>query len=79
MAKSGGKVRQKPPRAGKRLGVKIYGGQKVKIGNILVRQRGSVFHPGEGTKMGRDFSIYAIKEGTVNYKVKLGKKIVEVI
>lgn len=62
----------------KRLGVKIFGGQKVIPGNIIARQRGTEFHPGEGTKMGRDFTIYAIREGEVLFKQKLGNKIIAV-
>lgn len=60
----------------KRLGVKIFGGQKVIPGNIIVRQRGTKFHPGEGTKMGRDFTIYADREGKVLFKQKLGNKFI---
>lgn len=60
----------------KRLGVKIYGGQKVASGNIIVRQKGTKFHSGEGTKMGRDFTIYAIREGKVLFKQKLGNQFV---
>ena len=62
----------------KRLGVKIYGSEKAISGNIIVRQKGTKFHPGEGTKMGRDFTIYAIREGEVLFKQKLGKKIITV-
>ena len=62
----------------KRLGVKIYGSEKVIPGNIIVRQKGTKFHPGKGTKMGRDFTIYAIREGTVLFKQKLGNKVVAV-
>lgn len=76
--KAVGKTRQKPPRPGKRLGVKISGGQKVNPGNILVRQRGSTFHPGPGVKMGRDFTLFAIKEGVVEWTKKWGKKIVRI-
>lgn len=60
----------------KRLGVKVFGGQKVVGGNIIVRQRGTKFHPGEGTKMGRDFTIYAVREGKVLFKQKFGDKFV---
>jgi len=77
--KTAGKTRQKTPRPGKRLGVKIYSKQTVKPGNIIVRQRGSIFHPGVGTKMGRDFTIFAIKAGKVEFTQKWGKKIIKVI
>lgn len=62
----------------KRLGVKIFGGQKVLPGNIIVRQKGTKFHSGKGTKMGRDFTIYAVCEGKVWFKQKWGDKFVEV-
>lgn len=55
----------------KRLGVKIFGGQKVIPGNIIIRQRGTKFQPGEGTKMGRDFTIYAVAKGKVAFKQKM--------
>lgn len=74
--KAAGKTHQKPPRPGKRLGIKLSAGQKAKTGAIIVRQRGSQFHPGPGTKMGRDFTIFAVKEGIVEFGQKLGKKIV---
>ncbi|PIS15366.1 50S ribosomal protein L27 [Candidatus Shapirobacteria bacterium CG09_land_8_20_14_0_10_38_17] len=77
--KAGGKTRQKPPRAGKRLGVKTGQGKTVKPGNILIRQRGSKIHPGQGVSMGRDFTIFATTIGTVNFHQKHGKKIIEVI
>ena len=51
----------------KRLGVKIYGGQAIIAGNIIVRQKGTKFHPGTGVKMGRDFTIYAVTEGKVEF------------
>lgn len=77
--KAAGKANQKPPRPGKRLGVKIFGEQSAKPGNIIIRQRGTKFHPGKGTFMGRDFTIAAKMEGRVNFSTKQGKKIVEVI
>ncbi len=49
------------------LGVKKYGGEVVETGNIIVRQRGTKFHPGTGVKMGRDFTIYAATEGKVKF------------
>lgn len=51
----------------KRLGIKLFGGQKAQNGNILVRQRGSKFKAGPGTKMGKDFTIYAVKDGLVEF------------
>jgi len=73
--KSGGsKARQGGNVGGKRLGVKKFGGQKVKAGQIIVRQRGSKFHPDENVGMGRDFTIFAKKEGVVEFFNKTNKK-----
>jgi large subunit ribosomal protein L27 len=52
----------------KRLGVKIFGGQLAKAGNILVRQRGTTHHPGENVGLGKDHTLFALVEGTVNFK-----------
>lgn len=70
-AKQGGNV------AGKRLGVKIYGGEPVKSGQIIVRQRGRVFIPGLNTDMGKDFTIYSKADGVVKFvwKTRSKKKI----
>ncbi len=54
----------------KRLGVKRYEGEVVKPGYVLIRQRGTKFHPGNGTFMGKDFTIHAAKEGKVVFKVR---------
>ena len=54
----------------KYLGVKIYGGQAVEAGNIIVRQRGTRFHPGMGVGLGRDHTLFALVDGTVEFKVK---------
>lgn len=51
----------------KRLGVKLFGGQSAIAGNIIVRQRGTRFHPGEGVGIGRDFTIFAMKDGVVSF------------
>lgn len=63
---------------GKRLGVKIFGGTKVIPGNIIVRQKGTRFNAGSGTKLSRDFTIYAVKEGIVEYKKRLGETFIEI-
>ena len=55
----------------KRLGVKIYGGQFAKAGNILVRQRGTTHYPGENVGMGKDHTLFALVEGTVVFKKKM--------
>jgi len=63
----------------KRLGVKIYGGQKAMPGNIIVRQRGSKVHAGENVLSSRDFTLIALKEGLVNFYKKLGKNFVKIV
>ncbi len=64
---------------GKRLGVKIYAGQTVKAGNILVRQRGTSIHPGRNVGMGKDYTLFAKSEGRVNYETKGSRKVVSVV
>ena len=71
--KASGSTKQHQTRPGRRLGVKLYAGQKVKIGGIIVRQEGSNIKPGEGVKMGRDFTLFAVKNGGVKFKKKWGK------
>ncbi|MDE2748680.1 MAG: 50S ribosomal protein L27 [Chloroflexota bacterium] len=58
----------------KRLGVKNYGGEYVIPGNIIVRQRGSKFHPGEGVGMGKDYTIFATRAGFVTFERMRGRK-----
>jgi large subunit ribosomal protein L27 len=60
--------------AGRRLGVKKTGGQHVLAGNIIVRQRGTQFHPGSGVGLGRDHTLFALVDGTVEFTVKGPKK-----
>jgi large subunit ribosomal protein L27 len=77
--KSQGKTNQKSNRPGQRRGVKKFGDQKIKVGQIIIRQVGSKFHGGLGTKTGKDFTIYAIRPGIVKFLTKFGKKFVSVI
>ena len=58
----------------KYLGVKIYGGQAIDAGNIIVRQRGTQFHPGPGVGLGRDHTLYALVDGKVEFAVKGAQK-----
>lgn len=58
----------------KRLGVKIYGGQFAKAGNIIIRQRGTVHNPGKNVGMGKDHTIYSLIDGNVEFKKKRGGK-----
>lgn len=77
--KSQGKTNQKANRPGQRRGVKKFGGQKTEVGQIIVRQVGSSFRAGPGTKTGKDFTIYAIRPGIIKFFKKLGKSFVSVI
>lgn len=76
--KAGGVAKGNKDSASKRLGVKIYGGQAAIPGNIIIRQKGTKVHPGEGVSMGRDFTIFAITKGKVAFSTKLGKQFVSV-
>jgi large subunit ribosomal protein L27 len=60
--------------AGRRLGVKKYGGEKVIPGNIIIRQRGTKVHPGRGVGIGKDHTIYALIEGVVKFENKTSSK-----
>ena len=77
--KAGGSTRQKGNRHGKRLGVKIFGGQKVVSGNILIRQRGTPVRAGVGVRVGHDHTLYAVKAGIVKFIVRQGRRFVSVI
>ncbi len=77
--KAGGSTAQKGDRRGKHLGVKVTHGQRVNAGSILVKQKGATFKFGKGVRKGRDFTVYAAIEGIVEFKNKLGKKLVQVI
>ncbi len=66
--KAGGSSRNGRDSAGRRLGVKKYGGQVVFPGNIIIRQRGTKIHPGNHVGMGKDHSIYSLVEGKVEFK-----------
>jgi large subunit ribosomal protein L27 len=68
--KAGGSSRNGRDTAGRRLGIKKSGGQQVAIGNIILRQRGTQWHPGTGVGMGKDHTIFAVREGQVEFKTK---------
>ncbi|MEM8887571.1 MAG: 50S ribosomal protein L27 [Bacteroidota bacterium] len=68
--KGGGSSRNGRESESKRLGVKIYGGQKVIPGNIIVRQRGTKFRAGDGVGMGKDHTLYSLAEGTVKFTTR---------
>ncbi len=70
--KAGGSSRNGRDSAGRRLGVKKFGGERVISGNILVRQRGTKFHPGDNVGMGKDHTIFATVEGNVVFRERAG-------
>lgn len=76
--KAGGSSRNGRDSAGRRLGVKKFGGETVIPGNIIVRQRGTKFHPGTGVGIGKDHTIFAIAEGKVEFRKKSDKMFVSV-
>lgn len=77
--KAAGKTGQHVSPAGKRLGVKRAHGQSVTTGEVLVRQRGTVFHAGKNVRVGRDHTLYSVAEGAVQYGRKLGRKFISVV
>ncbi len=76
--KAGGTTRQGSTRAGKRLGVKLFGGQKAKTGMIIVRQRGTKYKAGPGVGIGRDHTLFALKDGVIQFGKKFGRTIVKI-
>jgi large subunit ribosomal protein L27 len=77
--KGEGSVKNGRDSQSKRLGVKIYGGQPAIAGNIILRQRGTVYHPGKNVGVGRDFTLFALTDGLVEFKkAKNNKTIVSV-
>ncbi len=68
-----GKVRQGGNVPGKRRGIKLYAGQLAKAGSIIVRQKGTQFHKGRNVGIGRDFTLFALKEGIVQFRTLPGK------
>ena len=72
--KAGSSSRNGRDSESKRLGVKRYGGESVLAGNIIVRQRGTQFHPGENVGIGKDHTLFALKDGAVKFLVKGANK-----
>jgi large subunit ribosomal protein L27 len=72
--KAGGSTKNGRDSNAKRLGIKLYGGQKVIAGNILVRQKGNKYHAGENVGTGKDFTLFALKDGVVKFSEKRQKK-----
>ncbi len=77
--KQTGKARQHSTRPGKRLGVKRFGGQKVKTGTIIVRQRGTRYHPGKNVGLGRDHTLFALADGVVQFSKRFGRTVVNIV
>lgn len=75
----GGSTRKNRDSISKRLGVKVYGGQKADPGNIIIRQKGNKFYPGLGVRQGNDYTIYAITSGKVEFKTKNNRSVINVI
>jgi large subunit ribosomal protein L27 len=78
--KGGGSTRNGRDSKPKMLGVKVYGGQTVSAGSIIVRQRGTKFHPGANVGLGRDHTLFALADGTVSFVIRgaLNKQTVSV-
>jgi len=68
--KAGGSSRNGRDSQSKRLGVKSYGGQLINAGSIIIRQRGTPFHPGTNVGMGKDHTLFALVRGTVEFRIK---------
>ena len=77
--KAGGSSRNGRDSAGRRLGVKKFGGEVVISGNIIVRQRGTKFHPGTNVGLGRDHTLFATADGKINFKKTRKRTFVSVI
>ena len=76
--KGEGSVRTGRDSHSKRLGVKIFGGQPAISGNIIVRQRGTVYHPGDNVGLGKDFTIFALADGVVEFRKTRNKTLISV-
>jgi large subunit ribosomal protein L27 len=72
--KAGGSTKNGRRSNPRRHGVKAFGGQEVSAGSIIIRQRGTKYHPGQNVGMGRDFTIFALKDGKVTFTTKKQKK-----
>ena len=77
--KAGGSSRNGRDSAGRRLGVKKFGDESVVAGNIIVRQRGTKWHPGTGVGMGKDHTLFALTDGRVRFVTKSGRAFVSVV
>ena len=72
--KAGGSTRNGRDSNAKRLGIKRFGGEKISSGSIIVKQRGTKFHPGTNVSCGKDYTLFATKNGTIKFEIKGIKK-----
>jgi large subunit ribosomal protein L27 len=78
--KAGGSSRNGRDSAGRRLGIKLFGGEQVVAGNILARQRGTKWHPGQNVGMGKDHTLFALTDGRVEFRTKAkGRTFVSIV
>lgn len=77
--KSQGAGRNGRDSPGQRRGIKCFGGERVRAGNILVRQLGTVIYPGRNVGMGRDYTLFALSDGIVQYSERRGRKYADVL
>ena len=77
--KAAGSTRNGRDSESKRLGVKRYGGEQVRAGSIIVRQRGSKLHPGDNCGMGRDYTLFAKADGKVEFRPRRGRTVVNIV
>ncbi len=77
--KGGGSSKNGRDSISKRLGIKRFGGQLVKAGEILVRQRGTKIHPGQNVGLGKDYTLFALEAGVVAFGARRGKKTVSIV
>jgi large subunit ribosomal protein L27 len=76
--KGGGSSKNGRDSESKRLGVKAFGGQRVTAGSIIVRQRGTRIHPGEGVSKGSDDTLFAVRDGVVTFRESRGRKVASI-
>ncbi|MEM7092360.1 MAG: 50S ribosomal protein L27 [Actinomycetota bacterium] len=77
--KGGGSTRNGRDSRAQRLGVKVFDGTKVTAGSIIVRQRGTKFHPGNNVRKGKDDTLFAVADGTVKFGSRHGRKVVNIL
>jgi large subunit ribosomal protein L27 len=77
--KAGGSSRNGRDSAGRRLGVKKFGGEAIEAGHIIVRQRGTKFHPGSNVGIGKDHTLFALTGGHVKFHIARGRKLVSIL